>query len=79
MIGAKFISIYYPSNRLFGKPGGIARIFVDDVLTDVLDTSGIPNDGRALWATNGLSRSDHCFKVGGVEGDSLNLLVDFFG
>jgi hypothetical protein len=65
--------------RLFGKPGGLTRVFLDNQLNEVVDTSSLPNNGSALWAVTGLTQGVHTIKLGGLDGDGLNLLIDFFG
>jgi hypothetical protein len=68
-------------SRLFGKPGGLARVFVDGQQEQRnLDSSDLPNDGSALWTKSGLaSGKTHSIKLQGFQSADLNLVIDFFG
>ncbi|KAG8791242.1 hypothetical protein FRC17_008776, partial [Serendipita sp. 399] len=65
---------------LFGKRPGLARIFLNGELIQVLDAKATTSDDTALWGTNNLdAKTTHVLKIGGVDGDNLNVLIDFFG
>ena len=67
-------------SSLFGKPGGITRVFLDKQLMVVLDTISLLNNGSALWSATALDQGSHTLihLSVGVDGDGLNLLIDFF-
>ncbi|KAG8754339.1 hypothetical protein FRC14_005172 [Serendipita sp. 396] len=64
---------------LFGKPPGLARIFLNGALVQVLDTTAAMDANTALWGANNLDgKATHVLKIGGIEGEGLNVLIDFF-
>ncbi|CCA66983.1 hypothetical protein PIIN_00820 [Serendipita indica DSM 11827] len=71
---------------VFGKTGGLVRVFVDDQFVKTLDATAVnyssfPNDPLerpALWVSDSLGAGAHTIKLAGVPGKDLNLLIDFF-
>lgn len=53
-------------------------MFVDSELVAVVDTTAIPSNGSAIWAKINMNQGAHLVQVAGVDGDSLNLLIDYF-